>query len=54
MADTLLIALFGVRALDIVAWGGTGVVILTACLAAGYPPAHHAAQIDRMGALRAE
>ena len=53
-AGTLLIALYGVGALDIVAWSGTGVVILTACLAAGYPPAHRAAQNDPMGALQAE
>ena len=46
--------LFGVSALDVVTWAGAGVVILTACVAAGYVPARRAARIDPMAALRAE
>ena len=47
-------ALFGVGLLDVTAWAGAGVVILTACLAAGYPAARRAAGVDPMTALRAE
>ena len=46
--------LFGVGALDVVTWGSAGVVVFTACLAAGYLPARRAAWIDPMTALRAE
>ena len=46
--------LFGVSALDVVTWAGAGVVILTACVAAGYVPARRAARIDPMATLRAE
>ena len=46
--------LFGVSALDVLTWVGAGVVILTACVAAGYLPARRTARIDPMAALRAE
>lgn len=46
--------LFEVSALDIVTWAGAGIVILTACVAAGYVPAWRAARIDPIAALRAE
>ena len=46
--------LFGVGALDPIAFGGAIAVLRSAAVAACYVPARHAAQLDPVGALRAE
>ena len=46
--------LFGVGAFDVATWVGAGLVILAACVTAGYLPARRAARIDPMTTLRAE
>jgi predicted permease len=46
--------LFGVGALDPIAFSGAIVVLLSAAVAACYVPARHAAQLDPVSALRAE
>jgi putative ABC transport system permease protein len=46
--------LFGVASLDLTTWLGACVIVLTACVAAGYLPARRAAHVAPMTALRAE
>ena len=46
--------LFGVGVFDAATWVGAGLVILAACVAAGYVPARRASRVDPMTTLRAE
>ena len=46
--------LFGIEAIDPLAFGGTGAVLIAAALAAAFLPARRAASIDPMRALRHE
>ena len=46
--------LFGVTSLDLPAWVGACVIVLIACLSAGYVPARRAGDVDPMAALRIE
>ena len=46
--------LFGVKPLDIIAFGGAAVLLLTVCLVAAWLPARRAASVDPIQALRYE
>jgi predicted permease len=46
--------LFGVSSLDLTTWLGACIIVLIACVAAGFLPARRAAHIDPMTALKAE
>jgi ABC-type antimicrobial peptide transport system permease subunit len=46
--------LFGIDAVDPLAFGGTGAVLIAVALGAAFLPAHRAASIDPMRALRHE
>jgi putative ABC transport system permease protein len=46
--------LFGVSSLDLTTWLAACVIVLIACVAAGFVPARRAAQVDPMKALKAE
>ncbi len=54
LTPALSAILFGVGAFDVVTWVGAGLVVLAACVAAGYLPARRAARTDPMTTLRAE
>lgn len=54
LTRVLSAVLFGVGAFDAATWVGAGLVILAACVAAGYLPARRASRIDPMTTLRAE
>ena len=54
LTPALSAILFGVGAFDVVTWVGAGLVVLAACVAAGYLPARRAARFDPMTTLRAE
>ena len=54
LTRVLSAVLFGVGAFDVATWVGAGLVIVAACIAAGYLPARRAARIDPMTTLRAE
>ena len=54
LTRVLSAVLFGVGAFDVATWVGAGLVIVVACIAAGYLPARRAARIDPMTTLRAE
>jgi ABC-type lipoprotein release transport system permease subunit len=54
LSPWIVALLFGVQPFDVLTYGFSGVLILTAALAASYVPARRAASLNPIEALRAE
>ena len=54
LTRALSAVLFGVGTFDAATWVVAGIVIVAACMAAGYLPARRAARLDPMTTPRAE